>query len=128
MFSTMPNIIDNRNRKWKILTDWKNLHNNSENLIQLKFSGKIFISENMCQENHQLAYKCRQLKNAGKNHSRCCWNNINVKLNERRYINLQRYITLLTSKNFLVLITDEFINSASFQLFYFLIFNFVPSP
>ena len=38
----------------------------------------------MYHENHQLAYKCRQLKNAGKIHSTWFWNNaVNVKLSER---------------------------------------------
>ena len=38
----------------------------------------------MCHENHQLAYKCRQLKNAGKIHSTGFWNNaVNVKRSER---------------------------------------------
>ena len=38
----------------------------------------------MCRENHQLSYKCRQLKNAGKIHSTWFWNNsVHVKLNER---------------------------------------------
>ena len=73
-----------KKQKWKILIDRKNLRNKSENLSQLKFTGKLFISESMCHENHQLAYKCRQLKNAGKIHSTWFWNNvINVKLNER---------------------------------------------
>ena len=30
----------------------------------------------MCHENHQLAYKCRQLKNTGKIHSKWFWNNV----------------------------------------------------
>ena len=73
-----------RKQKRKILIDRKNLCNKSENLSQLKFAGKLFISESMCHENHQLAYKCRQLKNAGKLHSTWFWINvINVKLNER---------------------------------------------
>ena len=55
--------------KQKILIDTKNLRNNSENLSELKFAGKLFILESMCHENYQLAYKCRQLKNAGKIHS-----------------------------------------------------------
>ena len=47
------------------------------------FSGKLFISENMCHENHHLAYKFRQFKKAGKIHSMWFWNNsINVKLGE----------------------------------------------
>ena len=73
-----------RKQKQKILTDSKHLRNKSENLSQLKFAGKLFISESMCHENHQLAYKCRQLKNTGRIHSARFWNNVlNVKLNER---------------------------------------------
>ena len=73
-----------RKLKQKIFIDRKNLCDNSENLSQLKFTGKLFISVSMCHEKHQLAYKCRQLKNAGKIHPMWFWNNvINVKLNER---------------------------------------------
>ena len=56
-----------RKQKRNILIGRKNLRNKSENLIQLKFAGKLLLSESMCHENHQLAYKCRPLKNAGKN-------------------------------------------------------------
>ena len=70
--------------KRRVLVNRKNLRNKSEDLHQLKFSGKLFISESMCHENRQLAYKCRQLKNAGKIHSTKFWNNVvNVKLSER---------------------------------------------
>ena len=73
-----------RKLKQKVLVNRKNLRNKSEDLHQLKFSDKLFISESMCHENHQLAYKCRQLKNAGKIHSTWFWNNaVNVKLSER---------------------------------------------
>ena len=73
-----------RKLKQKVLVNRKNLRNKSEDLRQLKFSGKLFISESMCHENHQLAYKCRQLKNAGKIHSTWFWNNaVNIKLSER---------------------------------------------
>ena len=73
-----------RKLKQKVLVNRKNLRNKSKDLCQLKFSGKLFILENMCQENHQLAYKCCQLKNAGKIHSTWFWNNaVNVKLSER---------------------------------------------
>ena len=58
-----------RKLKRRVLVNRKNLRNKSEDLRYLKFSGKLFISESMCHENHQLAYKCRQLKNAGKIHS-----------------------------------------------------------
>ena len=73
-----------RKLKWRVLVNRKNLRNKSENLRQLKFSGKLFMSESMCHENHQLAYKCCQLKNAGKIHSTWFWNNaVNFKLSER---------------------------------------------
>ena len=66
----------------KVLLD--RILNKSEDLRQLRFSGKLFISESMCHENHQPAYKCCQLKNAGKIHSTWFWNNaVNVKLSER---------------------------------------------
>ena len=47
-----------RKHKHKVPIDSKILHNKSEDLHQLKFSGKLFISENMCHESHQLAYEC----------------------------------------------------------------------
>ena len=76
-----------RKQRQEILIDKKDLCNNSENLNQLKFAGKLFISESMRHENHQLVYKCRQLKNAGKIHSTWFWNNIiNGKLHERSHI------------------------------------------
>ena len=52
--------------KRRVLVNRKNLRNKSEDLCQLKFSGKLFILESVCHENHQLACKCRQLKNAEK--------------------------------------------------------------
>ena len=58
-----------RKLKRRVLVNRENLQNKSEDLRQLKFSGKLFISENMCHENNQLVYKCRQLKNVGKIHS-----------------------------------------------------------
>ena len=70
--------------KRRVLVKRKNLQNRSEDLRQLNFSGKLFISESMCHENHQLAYKCYQLKNAGKIHSTWFWNStVNDKLSER---------------------------------------------
>ena len=57
-----------RKLKQKVFVNRKNLRNKPEDLRQLTFSSKFFISENMCYENHQLAYKCRQLKIAGKIH------------------------------------------------------------
>ena len=72
-----------RKLKWRAHVNRKNLRNKSEDLHQLKFSGKLFILESICHENHQLAYKCCQLKNVGKIHSTWFWKNaVNVKLSE----------------------------------------------
>ena len=73
-----------KKQRRSILINRKNLRNKSDGLTQLNFSGRLFVSESMCHKNHQLSYKCRQLKNAGKIHSTWFWNNsVNVKLNER---------------------------------------------
>ena len=73
-----------RKQRRSILTNRKNLRNKSDGLTQLNFSGRLFVSESMNHKNHQLSYKCRQLKNTGKIHSTWFWNNsVNVKLDER---------------------------------------------
>ena len=73
-----------RKLKRRVLVNTKNLRKKSEDLRQITFSGKLFISQSMCHENDQLAYKCRQLKNEGKIHTTWFWNNaVNVKLSER---------------------------------------------
>ena len=73
-----------REQKCSILISRKNLRNKSDVLTQLNFSGRLFVSESMCHENHQLSYKWSQLKNTGKIHSTGFWNTPdNVKLNER---------------------------------------------
>ena len=40
--------------------------NKSQERINLKFSGRLFVSESMSHENQQLVYKWRQLKSAMK--------------------------------------------------------------
>ena len=86
-----------RKLKRGVVVNKKNHRNISEHLCQLKFCGKFFILERMYHENHQLAYKARQLKNEGKTHSTWLWNNpINVKK-----INLSIFFILLTLKSFL---------------------------
>ena len=70
-----------REQRQNVLFNRKNLKDKSSDLTQLRFSGKIFISESMSQENHQFAYRCRQLKTAGKIHSIWFFNNtVNLKL------------------------------------------------
>ena len=78
-------IVEFKDRKLKhnVQIKRKNLHQKSLELSRLKFSGKLFVSESMCFENHQLAYKCRKLKNLGKIHSTWFYNNaVNIKLTE----------------------------------------------
>ena len=58
----------------RVLLMRKSLQNKSLDLTQLKFSWKLFVNERMCHENHQLAYKCRQLKSARKIHSTWFYN------------------------------------------------------
>ena len=57
-----------RKQKHCVLLNHKTLQNKSLNLTQLKFSGKLFVNEIMCHENHQLAHKCRLLKSVRKIH------------------------------------------------------------
>ena len=110
-------VVKFKSRKEKqVIIDRQNLFNNYKNLSQLKFSGKLFISESMCHKNHQLECKCRQLKSAGKIHSMWFWNNvINVKLNERSQP-AKMYRTIDSKKLLRVDNLDEFINSTSFLI------------
>ena len=103
-----------RKLKRRVLVNRKNLRNKSEDLRQLKCSGKLFISESMCHENHQLAYKCRQLKNAGKIHSTWFWNNaVHVKLSERSNpVKIFHIIDI--EKLFGIDNLDDFISNTSF--------------
>ena len=45
-----------RKQKHCVLLNCKTLQNKSLDLTQLKFSGKLFVSHSICNENHQLAY------------------------------------------------------------------------
>ena len=85
----------------------KNLGNKSQELINLIFSGRLFVSESMSHENQQPAYKCRQLKSAQKIHSTSF-----LKLTEHgRYkiFHVTDIEKLLTIDNL-----EEYINNVSF--------------
>ena len=61
----------------------KNLGNKSQELTYQKFSGRLFVSESMSNENQQLSNKCWQLKNVQKIHSTRFFNNVvNLKLTQ----------------------------------------------
>ena len=68
----------------------------------------------MCHENHQLTYKCCQLKNAGKIQATWFWNNaVNVKLSERS--NPAKIFHIIDiEKLFGIANLDDFISSTSF--------------
>ena len=55
-----------RKQQNSIMYKSKNLDNKSQELSNLKFSGRLFVSESMSHENQQLVYKWRQLKSAMK--------------------------------------------------------------
>ena len=91
----------------------KNLGTKSQELLNLKFSGRHFVSESMSLENQRLAYKCQQLKSARKIHSTWFNNGVNVKLTEHGRIHKIFHVTdienLLETDNL-----EEYINNASF--------------
>ena len=47
-----------RKQKNSIMHKYKNLGNKSQELTNLKFSWRLFVSGSMSHENQQLAYKC----------------------------------------------------------------------
>ena len=68
-------------QKQSLMYKRKNLCTKSQELINLKFSGRFFVSESVSHENQQFVYKCRQLKSARKIHSTWFLNHvINIKL------------------------------------------------
>ena len=92
----------------------KNLGNKSQELCNLKFSGRLFVNESMSYENQQLAYKCRQLKCAPKIHSTWFFNNVvNLKLSEHGRIHKIFHVTDI--ENVLEIDNlEDYINNVSF--------------
>ena len=92
----------------------KNLDIKSQERINLKLSGRLFISQSMSHGNQQLAYKCRKLKSARKIHSSWFFNNvINIKLTEHgriyKIFHVSDIENLVEIDNL-----EEYINNASF--------------
>ena len=55
-----------RKKRNDVIFKKKSLNGKSDELKNLGFtSAKLFLSESMCHENHQLFYRCRQLKRWG---------------------------------------------------------------
>ena len=101
-----------RKQRNHIMYKRKNLGSKSQELSNLKFSGRLFVSESMPHENQQLAYKCWQLKSARKIHSTWFFNNVvNLKLTDHGRIHKIFHVTenLLEIDNL-----EEYINNVSF--------------
>ena len=103
-----------RKQKQSLIYKRKNLGTKSQEPTNLKFSGRLFVSKSMSNENQQLAYKCQQLKSARKIHSTWFFNNaVNIKLTEHGRIHKIFHVTnienLLEIGNL-----EEYINNATF--------------
>ena len=101
-------------QKQSLIYKRKNLGTKSQELTNLKFSGRLFVSESVSHENQKLAFKCRQLKSARKMHSTWFFNSvINIKLTEHERIHKIFHVTdienLMEIDNL-----EEYINNASF--------------
>ena len=102
-----------RKQKHRVLLNRKTLQNKSLDLTQLKISGKLFVNESMCHENHQLDYKCRQLKSAHKIHLTWFYNgSLHIKLVENGPIHKIFYLADI-EKVLGVDNLDEYINNVS---------------
>ena len=101
-----------RKQKQSLIYNRKNLGTKSQELTNLKFLGRLFVSESMSNEIQQLAYKCWQLKSARKIRSTWFFNNaVNSKLTEHGRIHKILHVTgienLLEIDNL-----EEYINNA----------------
>ena len=103
-----------RKQRQNVLFDKKKLKHRSSDLSQLRFLGKLFISESMSHENHQLAYSCRQFKTAGKIHSTWFYNNsANMKLTDNGPVYQISHIADID--NILgIHYLEEYVNNSSF--------------
>ena len=103
-----------RKQNQSLICKRKNLATKSQELTNLKFSERLFVSESMSHENQQLAYKCRQLKSARKIHSTWFFNNvINIKLTE--YGRIHKILHVTDIENILEIENmEEYINNTSF--------------
>ena len=59
-------ILKCHKKKQSLMYKRKNLGTKSQELTNLKFLGRLFVSKSMSHKNQQLAYKYRQLKSARK--------------------------------------------------------------
>ena len=107
-------IVKCRKQNNSTMYKCKNLGKKSQELCNLKFSGRLFVNESMSYENQQLAYKCQQLKSVQKIHSTWFFNDVvNLKLTEHGRIHKLFHVTdienLLEIDNL-----EDYINNVSF--------------
>ena len=82
--------------------------------MESKFSRKVFVTESMCHENHQLAYKYHQLKSEHKIHLTWFYNStLHIKRAENGPIRKKFHPTDI-DEVFWVDNRDEYINNVSF--------------
>ena len=89
--------FSSRRKRTDVIFKKKSLNGKSDELKNLGFtSAKLFISGSMCQENHQLFYRCRQLKRQGLLHSAWFFSNcVYVKVSENSDVKkLNTFVTL----------------------------------
>ena len=60
-----------RKLRYQVMANRKQLIEKKNELKELHFEESLFLSDSMCIENHNLFYKCRQLKNTKRIHA--CW-------------------------------------------------------
>ena len=73
-----------RKLRYQVMANRKKLMEKKNELKELHFEESLYLSDSMCTENHNLFYKCRQLKNAKRIHA--CWffkDVINVRLMDK---------------------------------------------
>ena len=73
-----------RKLRYQVMANRKKLMEKKIELKEFRFEEPLFLSHSMCTENHNLFYRCRQLKNAKKIYA--CWffnNAINVRLMDK---------------------------------------------
>ena len=78
----IPTFKD-RKLRYQAMANRKTFLEKKKELKELHFEESLYLSDNICTENHNLFYKCHQLKNDKRIHA--CWffNVINVQLMEK---------------------------------------------
>ena len=70
--------------RYQVLANRKKMMEKKNELKELDFEESLFLNDSMCTENHNLFYKCCQLKTPKRIHA--CWffnNSINVQLMDK---------------------------------------------